>query len=124
MPAEHGDQIGENTQRQQAGRTAPGRAPAHGVPDDAGEQDDKCRQARDAGFRRQLHPAAGGEVVAVNEELVGNPSLANDDPYDAGWLVMLKPDDWDSVVGSLVTGADVAAPYEAKMDSEGFGGCA
>ena len=67
---------------------------------------------------------AGGEVVAINDDLVGNPSLANEDPYDAGWLVILKPEEWDSVVGSLVKGADVTAPYEAKMDSEGFAGCA
>ena len=66
---------------------------------------------------------AGGEVVEVNEELVNNPSLANDDPYVAGWLVVLKPDDWDSVKSSLTQGTDVAAPYEAKMDAEGFGGC-
>jgi glycine cleavage system H protein len=67
--------------------------------------------------------AAGGEVVAVNEDLVGDPSIANDDPYDAGWLIILKPEEWDSVKASLVKGSDVATPYEAKMDSEGFGGC-
>ena len=66
---------------------------------------------------------AGGEVVAVNEDLVANPSIANDDPYSAGWLVVLKPDDWDSVKGSLVPGREVSGAYEAKMDSEGFGGC-
>ena len=66
---------------------------------------------------------AGGEVVAVNEELKANPGLANDDPYNAGWLVILKPDDWESVKGQLVVGRDVTAPYEAKMDSEGFAGC-
>jgi glycine cleavage system H protein len=68
--------------------------------------------------------AAGGEVVAVNEALVSDPSIANQDPYEAGWLVILKPEDWGSVAGSLVAGTDVTAPYEAKMDSEGFGGCA
>ncbi len=68
--------------------------------------------------------AAGGEVVAVNEALVNDPSIANDDPYEAGWLAILKPDDWDSVKGSLIVGSDVTAAYEAKMDSEGFGGCA
>ncbi len=68
--------------------------------------------------------AAGGEVVAVNEELVADPSIANTDPYEAGWLVIIKPDDWGSVVGSLTKGTDVTAPYEAKMDSEGFAGCA
>lgn len=67
--------------------------------------------------------AAAGEVVAVNEELVGNPSLANEDPYEKGWLVILKPEDWDSVKGTLIPGANVAAPYEAKMEADGFAGC-
>jgi glycine cleavage system H protein len=67
--------------------------------------------------------AAGGEVVAVNEDLLTNPSLANEDPY-AAWMVQLKPEDWDGVKGSLTPGAEVAGPYEAKMDSEGFEGCA
>ena len=67
---------------------------------------------------------AGGEVVEVNEALVNEPALANEDPYGTGWLVILKPEEWDSVKGSLVLGSDVTAPYEAKMDSEGFGGCA
>ena len=67
--------------------------------------------------------AAGGEVLAVNDDMVANPSIANDDPYNAGWLVVLKPDDWGSVVSTLLTGDAITAPYEAKMDSEGFAGC-
>jgi glycine cleavage system H protein len=68
--------------------------------------------------------AAAGEVVEINDAVVATPSIANDDPYDAGWLVVLKPDDWDSVKGALTPGGDVAGPYEAKMESEGFDGCA
>lgn len=67
--------------------------------------------------------AAGGEVVAVNEELLANPGMANADPY-AAWMVQLKPEDWDSVKATLTPGSAVAGPYEAKMDSEGFQGCA
>ena len=67
--------------------------------------------------------AAGGEVLEVNQTLVDKPSIANDDPYEAGWLVILQPDDWDSVKGTLTPGADVAAPYEAKMAADGFAGC-
>jgi len=67
--------------------------------------------------------AAAGEVVEVNEAMVNTPSIANDDPYQAGWLIILKPEDWDSVKGSLVPGAEVAGPYEAKMDADGFAGC-
>jgi glycine cleavage system H protein len=67
--------------------------------------------------------AAGGEVVAVNAALVANPSMANQDPYSA-WMVQLKPEDWASVKAGLTPGSEVAAPYEAKMNSEGFQGCA
>jgi len=67
--------------------------------------------------------AAAGEVVAVNEELVANPALANDDPYDKGWMVVLKPEEWDSVKATLTPGSEVAGPYEAKMDADGFEGC-
>jgi glycine cleavage system H protein len=66
--------------------------------------------------------AAGGEVVAVNDEIVANPSLANQDPY-AAWLVEIAPEDWGSVKGSLTPGSAVAGPYEAKMDADGFAGC-
>lgn len=68
--------------------------------------------------------AAGGEVVAVNEALVEKPALANDDPYGAGWMVILKPADWATVKSALVPGSAVAAPYEAKMAADGFAGCA
>jgi len=68
--------------------------------------------------------AAGGEVVAINEAVVATPSLANADPYGEGWLIVLKPEAWDSVKPSLVPGAQVAGPYEAKMNADGFAGCA
>ena len=68
--------------------------------------------------------AAGGEIAAVNEDLVANPKLANEDPYDKGWMIILKPQDWASVKGSLVPGSAVSAPYEAKMAADGFAGCA
>lgn len=65
---------------------------------------------------------AGGEIVAVNEALVNQPNLANADPY-ANWMVVLAPDDWDNVKGEFTPGSEVAAPYEAKMDEDGFDGC-
>jgi glycine cleavage system H protein len=68
--------------------------------------------------------AAGGQVVQVNEALVATPSLANDDPYGAGWLLLLKPEDWPAVKATLVPGGQVAGPYEAKMAADGFAGCA
>lgn len=68
--------------------------------------------------------AAGGEIVAVNDALVDKPALANEDPYGAGWLIILKPEDWAAVKSTLTPGAQVAPRYEAKMAADGFAGCA
>lgn len=67
--------------------------------------------------------AAAGEVVAVNDALVDTPNLANADPYEAGWMIVLKPEDWDGVKAMLTPGTEVTAPYEAKMDADEFPGC-
>ena len=68
--------------------------------------------------------AAGGEIVAVNDDVVDKPSLANEDPYGTGWLVIIKPEDWATVKATLTPGTAVAGPYEAKMAADGFAGCA
>ncbi len=68
--------------------------------------------------------AAAGTIVEVNDALVGKPTLANEDPYGAGWLVVVKPVDWAAAKATLVPGTQVSAPYEAKMNADGFAGCA
>jgi len=34
-----------------------------------------------------------GEIVEFNEELEANPALINSDPYNAGWIIKIKPTD-------------------------------
>lgn len=67
--------------------------------------------------------AAAGEIAEINEAMVAKPNIANTDPYEAGWLIILQPEDWPSVKSTLTPGTDVAGPYSAKMDSDGFAGC-
>lgn len=64
-----------------------------------------------------------GEVIATNEAVSGKPGTINADPYGNGWLVKMKPTNWDGDSGSLVTGANVASAFETKMNADGFGGC-
>jgi glycine cleavage system H protein len=64
-----------------------------------------------------------GEITAINDAVAAKPGLINEDPYGEGWLVKLKPSDWDGESGDLKTGADALAAFEAKMDADGFGGC-
>lgn len=63
------------------------------------------------------------EIVAVNDTLVDQPTLANTDTYGDGWMVRVKPTDAASV-SALTQGANVAGPYEAKMEADAFAGCA
>lgn len=67
---------------------------------------------------------AAGEIIEVNEALVSKPNIANQDPYSAGWMVIIKPEDWASAKAELTPGASVGPAYEAKMDADGFEGCA
>jgi len=64
-----------------------------------------------------------GEVVATNDAVAAKPGLINEDPYGEGWLVKIKPEDWDGESGDLKTGGDALAAFEAKMEADGFGGC-
>jgi glycine cleavage system H protein len=39
----------------------------------------------------ELYSPVSGEVVERNESLVESPELVNEDPYGAGWIVIVKP---------------------------------
>jgi glycine cleavage system H protein len=62
----------------------------------------------------------GGELVAVNEALKANPGLVNEDPYGTGWIVKLKPTNWDEESKELVTGAAGIAVYQQFLDEKGI----
>jgi glycine cleavage system H protein len=66
--------------------------------------------------------AFDGVVVAVNEPMIDRPSLANDDPYGAGYMLIARPDATDPTAG-LVSGNELAAAYEAWMAEANFPGC-
>lgn len=68
--------------------------------------------------------AFDADVVEANDALEANPTLANSDPYGAGWMVKVKPADVNAATASLVRGAAVATAYEAKMTADKFQGCA
>lgn len=57
----------------------------------------------------ELYSAVAGELVAVNQAVLDDPSIINQDPYDQGWIIKLKPDD-PGALDSLLAAAD----YEQK----------
>lgn len=68
--------------------------------------------------------AFDADITEVNEALVADPKSGTGDSYGAGWLVKVKPGDWDAARAMLTPGADVSGPYEAKMAADQFAGCA
>ncbi len=48
----------------------------------------------------ELYAPLSGDVVAVNDAVVEDPSLVNSDPFGEGWLIKLKVDA-DAVAGLL-----------------------
>ena len=46
-----------------------------------------------------------GEVLAVNEQVVGAPETVNEDPYGSGWLVRIRLSDSGEVDALLDAGA-------------------
>ncbi|HKC77675.1 MAG TPA: glycine cleavage system protein GcvH [Gaiellaceae bacterium] len=53
-----------------------------------------------------------GEVLAVNEQVVGAPETVNDDPYGNGWLIRVRLSDPGEVDALL----DVAAYQQVLAD--------
>ena len=62
----------------------------------------------------------GGEIAEVNENLAASPSLINSDPYGAGWVARLRPDDWETESADLVSGPDGVEAYRLFLDAEGI----
>jgi len=87
------------------------------------KKDKSCATVESGKWVGPAKTPVGGDVLAINDAVAAKPGLINEDPYGEGWLVKIKPDDWDGESGDLKTGADALAAFEAKMDADGFGGC-
>lgn len=61
-----------------------------------------------------------GEIVDVNEAVRKNPKILNSDPYGEGWIVKLKPAEWEGEKATLATGPDGIEAYRAFLDSQGI----
>lgn len=66
--------------------------------------------ARDASFGTvesvkavsELYSPVSGEVLERNEKLVNSPELVNQEPYGAGWIVIVKPSHVDDDLKTLM----------------------
>ena len=87
-----------------------------GLPVEAGRS---CAVIESGKWVGPVRVAFAGTILAVNEAMMARPSLANADPYGAGWVSLLRPDEPGPLAG-LVSGNALEAAYGAWMEREGF----
>jgi glycine cleavage system H protein len=61
-----------------------------------------------------------GEIIEVNDAAVADPGVINRDPYGAGWIAKVRPDDWAAQSAGLATGEAGIAAYAAFLEQEGI----
>lgn len=54
------------------------------------EQDDSFGTVEARKTVAELYAPVSGQVLEVNSEVVDSPEIINDDPYDAGWLLVIE----------------------------------
>jgi glycine cleavage system H protein len=54
------------------------------------EQDDSMGSIEARKTVAELYAPVSGSVLEVNDDLADSPELANDDPYDGGWCVVVE----------------------------------
>ena len=66
-------------------------------------QFDKMGEVESVKAVSDLYVPASGEITEVNHQVISNPELLNEDPYNQGWLVKVRlnnPEELDSLLDS------------------------
>ena len=57
----------------------------------------------------ELYLPVSGEIIERNERLVQSPELVNQEPYGAGWIVVVKPSRLEADTKALLTAESYAS---------------
>lgn len=61
-----------------------------------------------------------GTVTAHNEQLQQRPALISRDSYGEGWMIRLKPDNWESAKLELLRGKEAIPAFVDQAKQDGF----
>jgi len=81
---------------------------------DTVEQDDSVGSIEARKTVAELYAPFSGTVLDVNSEVLDNPGIINDDPYDSGWLLEISLDDAEELKGLM--SADDYSEYIENRD--------
>jgi len=87
------------------------------------KKDKSCATVESGKWVGPAKAPVAGEVIAINDAVASKPSLVNEDPYGAGWLVKINPVNWDAESIDLLSGDAALNAFDEKMENDGFAGC-
>ncbi|MDQ7029043.1 MAG: glycine cleavage system protein GcvH [Ardenticatenia bacterium] len=61
-----------------------------------------------------LFAPISGEVIEINTRLADAPELVNTDPYGEGWMIKVRPDNWETEHANLLN----ADAYRRLIEQE------
>ncbi len=64
-----------------------------------------------------------GEIVAVNEAAKADATILNRSPYKEGWIVRIKPDNFEEDKAGLASGDDAIAQFSEYMSEKELEEC-
>ncbi|MDI6916631.1 MAG: glycine cleavage system protein GcvH [Thermoplasmatales archaeon] len=70
-------------------------------------QGETCGKIQSAKWVGKFVSPLSGEIMKVNDELEDDCTLINKDPYDKGWIMIIKPSNLDEELKNLAHGKDV-----------------
>jgi glycine cleavage system H protein len=85
--------------------------------------DKSCATVESGKWVGPVKAPVSGQIVATNALLIETPETINADPYGAGWVSRINPDDWGADSVGLLTGDAALREFAEKMEADGFGGC-
>jgi len=83
--------------------------------DDDVAQGETCGKVQSSKWVGKLVAPVSGTIVEVNSELESDSTLINKDPYGAGWIMVVKPADWDREKAKLLQGE---GPVRSWLEGE------
>jgi glycine cleavage system H protein len=90
--------------------------------DDDVSAGETCGKVQSSKWVGKLVSPISGTIAEVNEDLEGDATLINKDPYGSGWVMIVQPEDWDGEKDDLMQGDDVATWMEGEMKKAEEGG--
>jgi glycine cleavage system H protein len=64
-----------------------------------------------------IHSPFDGEVIAINDDaFAADILIANRDPYEAGWISLVRPDDPSTAADGLLEGDEAVEAYKVRIE--------